>query len=214
MLTKIPFLRDSILCISNVIWHFTLTSIAVNKIHRLTRYLLPFSCLLLFACGGTKDSTSDSGDSTDTDSGFSFSASAGVKLDINTGTKTSYSGFSVDEIYIVDAEDKQLGSNEIPLDTKFSIVYQGLENYTVKDGKVFPGLSIEVTDATGNFVLNEADLFSTTAEGYTAEEASILRGTVTVGAPMQSGETYHCKFRVFEKNGDAEIMSELDFKVK
>jgi len=84
----------------------------------------------------------------------------------------------------------------------------------MKDGKVFPGLSMEVTDATGNYVLNEADLFGTSLEGYSAEEASVLRGTVTVGTPMQSGETYHCKIRVFDKNGDAEIMSELDFKVK
>jgi len=82
--------------------------ITMKKINRFTAHLLPLCCVLLLACGGSKDSTSDSGDSTETDSGFSFSASAGVKLDINTGTKTSYSGFSVDEIYIVDAEDKQL----------------------------------------------------------------------------------------------------------
>ena len=65
-------------------------------------YLFTLCCLLLFSCG-TSDSKTDSGDSTDTNSGFNFSASAGVKLDINTGTKTSYPGFSVDEIYIVDA---------------------------------------------------------------------------------------------------------------
>jgi hypothetical protein len=187
----------------------------MKNIGRFTPYLLPFLFVLLFACGGgSKDSTSDSGDSTDTESGFSFSASAGVKLDVNTGTKTSYSGFSVDEIYIVDANDAQLSSNEVALDTKFSIVYQGIENYTLKDGKAFPGLSMEVTDAAGNFILNEADLFSASSEGYSAEEASVLRGSVTVGEPMKSGETYHCKIRVFDKNSDAEITSELDFKVK
>ena len=135
-------------------------------------------------------------------------------MDLSTGTKTSYSGFSVEEIYIVDAEDKALSSNEIPLDTKFSIVYQGIENYTLKDGKAFPGLSMQVTDAAGNFILNEADLFSNSAEGYSAEDASILRGSVTVGTPMNSGESYHCKIRVFDKNSNAEIVSELDFTVK
>ena len=110
--------------------------------------------------------------------------------------------------------DEQLGSNEIPLDSKFSIVYQGIENYTLKDGKAFPGLSMEVTDAAGNFVLNEANLFGSSTEGYSAEDASVLRGSVTVGNPMKSGETYHCKIRVFDKNSDAEIISELDFKVK
>jgi hypothetical protein len=170
-------------------------------------YLVSFCCALLFTCGAPKDSK-------DTDSGFSFSASTGVKLDINTGTKSSYSGFSVDEIYLVDVNDKQLGSNEVALETKFSIVYEGVENYTLKDGKAFPGLSMVVTDAAGNFILNEADLFGGSTEGYSAEDASVLRGTVTVGDPMKSGETYHCKIRVFDKNSDAEIVSELDFTVK
>jgi len=154
------------------------------------------------------------GSSSDNNSGFSFSASTGVKMDLSTGTKTSYSGFSIEEIYIVDAEDTQLGSNEIPLNTKFSIVYQGVENYTLKDGKVFPGLSMQVTDAAGNFILNEADLFSNSTEGYTAKDASVLRGSITVASPMQAGETYHCKVRVFDKNSEADIVSELDFIVK
>lgn len=186
----------------------------MKKINFLATHLLPFCCILLFACGGSKDSTSDSGDSTDTDSGFSFSASAGVKLDINTGTKTSYSGFSVDEIYIVDAEDKQLGSNEIPLDTKFSIVYQGIENYKLKDGKAFPGLSLQITDANGADILHEPDLLASYTEGVSPEDGKVMRGSVTVADPMKSGETYHCKIRVFDKNSDAEIVSELDFKVK
>lgn len=186
----------------------------MKKINHLLAHLLPFCCLLLFACGGSKDSASDSGDSTDTDSGFSFSASAGVKLDVNTGTKTSYSGFSVDEIYIVDSLDNQLSSNEVDLNTKFSIVYQGIENYTLKNGKVFPGLSLQVTDTNGTDIMSEADLLSSYTQGLSAEDASGLRGSVTVGDPMKSGETYHCKIRVFDKNSDAEIVSELDFKVK
>ncbi len=187
----------------------------MKNIGRFTSYLLPFLFVLLSACGGgSKDSTSDSGDSTDTDSGFHFSASAGVKLDVNTGTKTNYSGFSVDEIYVVDINDAQLSSNEVDLNTKFSIVYQGIENYTLKDGKVFPGLSLQVTDASGADIMSEADLLASYAEGVSASEASVLRGSVTVGEPMKSGEIYHCKIRVFDKNSDAEITSELDFKVK
>ncbi|MBK8289680.1 MAG: hypothetical protein IPK96_00785 [Flammeovirgaceae bacterium] len=178
----------------------------MKKTNRLSHYLIPICCLL-FACGGSKDSK-------DTDSGFSFSASAGVKMDINTGTKTSYSGFAIDEIYIVDSEDKELSSNEVPIDTKFSIVYQGIENYTLKEGKAFPGLSLQVTDATGAYILNEADLLASYTDGFSEEDASVMRGSVTIGEPMVSGATYHCKMRVFDKNSDAEIISELDFKVK
>jgi hypothetical protein len=166
-----------------------------------------FACTLiagLYACGGSSDSKS----------GFNLSASAGVKMDISTGTKTSYSGFAVDDIYVVDSEDKELASNEIPIDTKFSIVYQGIKNYTLKEGKAFPGLSLQVTDATGADILNEADLLASYTDGFSEADASVMRGSVTIGEPMVSGQTYHCKIRVFDKNSKAEIVSELDFKVK
>ncbi len=166
-----------------------------------------FACTLiagLCACGGSSDSKS----------GFNLSASAGVKMDVNTGTKTNYSGFAVDDIYIVDTEDKELTSNEVALDTKFSIVYEGVKNYSLKDGKAFPGLSLQVTDEAGAYILNESDLLASYTDGFSAEDASVLRGSVTVGNPMISGSTYHCKIRVFDKNSKAEIVSELDFKVK
>ncbi len=162
--------------------------------------------IFLLACAACSNSGKDSG--------FSVGFSKGVKMDLSTGAKTSYAGFDIEEVYLVDADDKQLGSNEVSLDTKFSIVFQGVKNYTLKDGKAFPGLSMVVTDEAGNFILNEADLFAASTEGYSAEDASVLRGSVTVGNPMTSGETYHCKIRVFDKNSDAEIVSELDFKVK
>ncbi len=169
-----------------------------------TGCILSICCLFfLYSCGGSSGKSD----------GFSFSASTGVKMDLGTGTKTSYSGFSVDEIHIVDAEDQALGGNEIPINTKFSIVYDGIENYTLKDGKAFPGLSLQVADEAGNYILNETDLFSSYTEGFPPADASVLRGSVTVADPMKAGVSYHCTLRVFDKNSDAEIISELDFAV-
>ncbi|MBX2897454.1 MAG: hypothetical protein KF763_18575 [Cyclobacteriaceae bacterium] len=147
-------------------------------------------------------------------SGFSVGFSKGVKADLSTGAKTAYSGFAVENVYVVDAEDNQLRDNELSLESKFSIVYEGIENYTLKEGKAFPGLSIEVTDASGAFILNEADLFSSYTEGFDPEAASVLRGSITVGNPMQAGNSYLCKVRVFDKNSDSEIVTEMSFKVK
>jgi len=146
--------------------------------------------------------------------GFSVGFSKGVKADFNTGAKTSYSGFAVENVYVVDADDKQLSDNEVSLDSKFSIVYEGLANYTLKEGKAFPGLSLEVTDEAGAIILNEADLFSSYTDGFEPETASVLRGSITVGNPMQAGQTYTCKIRVFDKNSDAEVTTEMNFKVK
>lgn len=181
-----------------------------SRIHVLIFHLL--IGVLLVAC---QSSTTFSGETADSaGNGFSFTASAGVKLDANTGTKTHYSGFEVESIYIVNDEDKPLKNNEIPLNSKFSIVYEGLKNYTLKNGKAVPGLSLQVTDAAGKDILNEADLFASSPEGFSETDASVLRGSVTVAEPMKAGQTYHCKIRAFDKNGEAEIISELDFKVK
>jgi hypothetical protein len=164
--------------------------------------ILAITLLLVTGCSNTgKD-------------GFSIGFSKGVKADLSTGAKTTYSGFAVENVYVVDAEDNQLSDNEVPLDSKFSIVYEGIENYSLKEGKAFPGLSLQVTDETGADVLNEADLFSSYTEGFEVETASVLRGTVTVGNPMQAGKTYQCKIRVFDKQSDAEIVTTLEFKVK
>ncbi|MBX2915459.1 MAG: hypothetical protein KF856_09350 [Cyclobacteriaceae bacterium] len=163
------------------------------------------ACVLMFAMACSNPGGS---------SGFSVGFSKGVKADFSTGAKTSYTGFGIENIYVVDAEDNQLSDNELSLDSKFSIVYEGVENYTLKDGKAFPGLSIAVTDASGAYVLNETDLFSTYTEGFDPEAASVLRGSITVGNPMQAGNSYLCKIRVFDKNSDSEIVTEMSFKVK
>ncbi len=140
--------------------------------------------------------------------------SKGIKKDLTTGLTTSYNGFAVEEILLVDSADQTLTSTQVPLDSRFSIVMQGIANYELKYAKAFPGLSMQVTDKQGNAIINEADLFGA-SEGYSEQDASVLRATVTVGSPMQSGETYHCKVRVFDKNkAESEIVCEMDFSVK
>jgi len=145
--------------------------------------------------------------------GCSFSK--GTKKDFITGLSTSYNGFDVESISAVGEGDQALSASEVPMDSKFSIVFQGIENYTLKDEKAFPGLSMLVTDAKGGEIINMPDLFSDSSNGHPSEDASVLRAIVTVGSPMEAGQSYHCKIRVFDKNNPtSEIVSEMDFKVK
>ena len=86
--------------------------------------------------------------------------------------------------------------------------------YELKDGKAFPGLMLSLTDKAGNAILDEADLFAN-GEGYSATDASILRGSLTVGEPMKSGETYHLKTRIWDKTKPGnELTAEVDIVVK
>jgi hypothetical protein len=73
---------------------------------------------------------------------------------------------------------------------------------------------LKVTGKDGSTVLDEADLFAD-GDGYSADDASILRGTVTVADPMKSGETYLIQMRVWDKNKpESELTAEVDIVVK
>ena len=139
--------------------------------------------------------------------------SAGKKKDFSTGLSVSNSGLSLDEAYLVGPDNTALNTNEVAMNSKIAIVAQGVENYVLKDGKAFPGLMLTVTDPEGIAVLDEPDLLNNN-EGYSPADAAILRGSVTVGSPMKSGEIYHVKMRIWDHNKpENEIIAEVDIKV-
>ncbi|MDB5150275.1 MAG: hypothetical protein JWQ57_4295 [Mucilaginibacter sp.] len=139
--------------------------------------------------------------------------SRGVKTDLITGLKLSYKGFSVRDAILVDTGGNKLNSNKVQLNTKIAIAVIGVENYGLKDGKTYPGLSLLVTDKNGKSMLNAADFFES-SEGYPPAQASELRGTITVGRPMISGQTYHVKVRIWDKvTPTNEINAEVDLVV-
>ncbi|MCK6618529.1 MAG: hypothetical protein L6Q51_12885 [Cyclobacteriaceae bacterium] len=142
------------------------------------------------------------------------SFSAGTKKDLATGLSYSYNGFTVSEVYFVDAENIPKGTNEVDLNSEVALVVQGIENYTLVDEKAYPGMSLYVTDKNGNQVIAERDMFESNI-GYSAEDASVLQGTITVGEPMVSGETYHVEMKIWDKNKpDNTISVGVDLRVK
>jgi len=142
------------------------------------------------------------------------SFSAGTNKDLNTGLSYTYNGFTVEEVVMAGPDNQAMSNNEVQLGTQVAIVVQGLTNYTLKDDKAFPGMMLSVTDKQGIAVINEADLFAE-GEGYSATDAAILRGTVTVGDPMVAGETYHVKMRIWDKiKPENELTAEVDLVVK
>jgi hypothetical protein len=139
--------------------------------------------------------------------------SAGKKKDFNTGLSVSNGGFSIGESYLVGPDNEKKNNNEVAMNSSVAIVVEGIENYVLKDGKAFPGLMLTVTDMEGKAVLDEQDLFAN-SEGYPPADAAILRGSVTVGNPMRSGQTYHVKMRIWDKNKfENEVTAEVDIDV-
>jgi hypothetical protein len=143
------------------------------------------------------------------------SFSAGTNKDFATGLSYSYNGFRVERVVLVGPDNTPMGSDEVVLNTQVAIVAEGIANYELKDGKAFPGMMMTVTDKAGVAVISEADLFAQGTEGYAATDAAILRGTITIGNPMVSGETYHAKIRIWDKvKPENELTAEVDLKVK
>ncbi len=139
--------------------------------------------------------------------------SKGVKKDLSTGLSASYNGFSIDDIYLA-KEDTRLNSNIIPLGSKINITVTGVDNFTVKNGKVFPGCTIILTNKAGKEILNLPDAFADMVNGTTAAEAKTLLATLTTGEPMAAGETYHLRTRFFDKNKkENEIVADIDLLV-
>jgi hypothetical protein len=140
--------------------------------------------------------------------------SAGTKKDFTTGLSYTHNGFQVDNVLLVGPDNIAMSNNEVQLNTKVAISVEGLANYELKDGKAYPGFMLSVTDKNGASVIGEADLFATN-EGYSAEDASVLRGTITVGDPMTVGETYSVKVKVWDKNKpENELTAEVNLVVK
>jgi predicted small secreted protein len=141
---------------------------------------------------------------------FSCNFSKGVKKDLSNGLSTSWNGFAVEDVYLT-VDGKRLSNNKISLGKEVLIVANGVENFKEKDGKVYPGCSILLTDKAGKEILNLADAFADMKDGVAADKANALTATLNTGNPMIVGETYHLKTRFFDKmKAENEIVSTID----
>jgi predicted small secreted protein len=137
--------------------------------------------------------------------------SKGVKKDLTTGLSASYNGFALEDVYLAAEDGSRLPNNQVPLGSKIRIVVDGVENFANKDGKVFPGCTIVLTDKQGKSLLNLPDAFESLNAGTTEDQAHVLQADLSTGNPMVSGETYHLKTRFFDKNNpESEIVAEVD----
>ena len=144
----------------------------------------------------------------------SGSFSKGVKKDLNTGLTSSYNGFAVEDIYLT-ADDIKLSTNKITLGKEVVLVADGVDYYQVKDGKVYPGCRIILTDKNGKELLNLPDAFADQSTGLDKNKAGLLKAILTTGSPMEMGETYHLNVRFFDKNKkESEIVSDVNLVMK
>ncbi|WP_118973204.1 hypothetical protein [Taibaiella koreensis] len=141
--------------------------------------------------------------------------SKGVKKDLATGLTATYNGFGVQDIYMADASGNKVSSNQIILGSPVAVIANGVTHYTEKDGKVYPGCNIILTDKNKKELLNLPDAFTDMANGTPASQAALLSAKVSTGSPMVAGETYHLYVRFYDKNNkENEILAQVDLLAK
>ena len=141
--------------------------------------------------------------------------SKGIKKDLTTGLSASYNGFGIEDIYLTDAGGNRLNDNKIVMGSKIAIVATGVDYFASKDGKVYPGCRILLTDKNKKEVLNLPDAFSDMVNGTPEAEAKTLQASLNTGNPMVEGEAYHLSVRFFDKTKkDREILADVDILMK
>lgn len=140
--------------------------------------------------------------------------STGIKKDLSTGLTSVNNGLSAEDIFLKEYEGTRLPNNKVKLKSKISLTAAGVENFELKDGKVYPGCQIILTDKNKKEVINLPDAFADMVNGSTEDETKSLNATLTTGDPMVVGETYHLYVRFFDKQKkESEIVSNVDIVI-
>jgi hypothetical protein len=145
---------------------------------------------------------------------FLNACSVGVKTDLMTGLKTSNNGLSYQDAQL-SVDNVKLTSNEFLLGKKVHMYFSGTEGFVLKDGKINLGASLFVTDASGNKLEDNSDLFEAyTVQGVAPEDVKSVDLSIPVNEKYKVGGKYTWKSKIWDKNGKGIITGEVEFVVK
>lgn len=175
----------------------------MKTIHQI-RIAIAVMIILLSSCGsaGKKDSETIKIDDMEIKDNeiTSEDGTKGFKGDnSNTNLQILYEGLTFGKAVIIDGNDKLIEGDEVAMNSKFSIVLDGIKNYKLVNGKAFPIMAMLVTGDKGP-VVKEENLLASYTTGLSAEDAGVLRGTVNVGEPMEPGKQYACSITIKDQN--------------
>lgn len=128
-----------------------------------------------------------------------LSAQSGTTKDLFTGLKVTYKGISVEEAYLMNADQVKIKKKSIKVGDKFTIVVAKPKGWKEVDGVVSLGLDMKVFDPAGTILLDAKDLYKDKSyDKKTAE--SYLDAIFTTGKPMEVGKKYKFTAHFYDKN--------------
>jgi len=105
--------------------------------------------------------------------------------------------------------------NVVNLNEKIQLVVSTGDGWNLKNGKVFVGASEKITTDGGTAVVNAEDLFKDYSNtGFDPKDAKLITLSAVITDELTSIKYYTVTFRIWDKNGDAEITGEYKFYIK
>lgn len=127
--------------------------------------------------------------------------------------KKTEAGLTPGEILLVDEETGVLPGNIVKLNSNVAILLVNTEGFTGKDGFIFPGCKLTVTDKSGNKIMYNDDIYADLGN-CPVDEASQLSATITYANPIVANETYTVDLHLFDKaDPSKEFFASMDIKV-
>jgi len=138
-----------------------------------------------------------------------------VKKDPHTNLSIANTGLSYNT-YVLSVNKEPLQKNKVKQGEKINLQFFDVKGFKEESGRVYPGISLVVTNEQGEEVSANTDLLAyTSKEGVSPIDAQTLSASFVPGAPqIVAGGKYTIHIRIWDKKQDGEITASMPFEVE
>jgi len=137
-----------------------------------------------------------------------------LKFDVVSDERISINSNQVSskEIYLFSQQrGRNITDGQAEFNENIYMLFEGLEGFSLQEGKVYLGLSLEITDATGNLILDEADLLGDEGMSFEMVQEQLAPNFILTGSQIANPVT--CKVRIWDKKGTAWLNASTEIHV-
>jgi hypothetical protein len=137
--------------------------------------------------------------------------SKSVKVDLLTGLTTNGDLISCDDVYLT-VNGQKVNSNTFTYGEQFFLNFNNIEGFKKENERVFPGMDLIVTGASGDTLLVSRDMYKNYPDGINLSPL-LLQSNITVADPIHSNGDYTLTVKMTDKKDKGTYTARLDFKV-
>ena len=117
------------------------------------------------------------------------------------------------EIYLFSQQrGLTITDGQAKFDENIYLLFEGLEGFSEDEGQVLLGLSLELKDANGNVILNEADLFGDSPLNYDDVHLQVASNFILTGSQVENPVSF--TVRIWDKRSPAWISASTELVIE